>query len=482
MLIFLASFFVFLPQQPTSKLFISDPDFVLKLEQRVIEIEIENRGDKDIEFQQLCINDTPILTWSPEKIILKKGEDTNVSISYHWLPEEEYIIDVYAYPDVHGYIQAKSPVIEPKIIIEIGNGTLQEMGDLKVVSFPYKIESIATDWIHIILFTYKSFYAWNRPIYVLYDTVFMAPSSIDRASAFTELALKYGIPIQKINYSELGSIARDQVSSIVIFFDPLMDWLEKEVHDALPAVVLDPDKDGHVRDNSSYDKSLLYDWMFDNGLILVTIGSTQPHKYILNSDGRVSFNKDSFKWNDASFFLTTGGVESELLKGNFGIGDFTPTRITSSLGITNWWSLQGFDKDNIAQEGIDFYGYGDYNLLYQGVMYNLTLPAFINVGEGGWLALGDDYNQMSDEKVIHDLIMLLLHAPWDSEWIPYGFYWDNSSNFYQTQSGKYEINEVLSTEGIPSSLVDGVSVRILLIAYNSDYNEILIQENLIDLS
>ncbi|MCP8311983.1 MAG: hypothetical protein L6M37_03405 [Candidatus Methylarchaceae archaeon HK02M1] len=479
----LASFFIFIPMYlfPPG-LLISEPNFLLRPDGRVIKIDVENRGLGAIELNRLFIDGTPILTWLPEKIILEKGEETSITISYHWLPEKIYNIDVYALPDTRGYIEAESPVIEPNITLQLGNCTVQEIDGVKIVSVPYEIESLANDWIHVILFTYQYYDKYPRPLYVFYDPVFMAPSSIERASAFTELALNYGISAQRINYTMLEAIGKVRPPAMIIFFDPLMDWLGKEVHDALPGVVLDPDEDGHVRDDSAYGKSLLYDWMYDDGLILVTIGSTQPHKYILYTDGRVNFNLDSFKWSDASFFLTSGGEESELFRGNFGIGDYTPTRITSSLGIERWWSLQAFDKDSMTNEGIEFYSYGDYNLPYQGDLYNLTLPAFIRVGDGGWLALGDDYNQMSDEKVIHDLMMILLHAPWDSIWIPYGWYWDNSAKFYQTQGAEFCVDGTLNTEGIPSHIIDRLTVRVLAIAYNSDYNEILIQEKFIYLS
>ena len=474
------TFFIFLPREDLqSELFISKTNFVLTSDQRIIEMVVENNSDKKVELQQLEINKLPILTWSPQKITLEKGEDTNITVYYHWFPEEYYYIDVFAFPEVHGQIEAISPAIDPNVTLRLGDIKVEEKDDKKLINVPYEIDSVANEWIHVLLFTYRSYDVIIRPIYVFYDPVFMAPKSVQRASEFTDMAMNYGIYIQKINYTEMEIVVQNDSSSILIFFEPLMNWQGKEVHDALPDIVLDPDDDGRVIDDSIYNKSLLYDLMHDNGLILVTIGSTQPHKYILYSDGRVNFNKDSFKWNDASFFLTSVGMESELIIGNFGIGDYTPTRITSSLGITRWWSLQGFDKDSMINEGLEFYSYGDYNLLYLKVERNLTLPVFIKVGKGGWLALGDDYNQLSDEIVIHDLIMILLHATWNSNWIPYGWYWDSSANFHQTQGGLFSVNGNLNTEEIPRHIIDGLKVRILVIAYNSDYNKISLLEELI---
>ena len=483
-LIFICSVisYIYFTPKSQSELLINQPEFLLIEDQRIITLNVKNVGEEDLELQQLNINGAPVFTWYPEKTILEKGEDTYITIHYHWIPEKSYIIELSALPEISSIIETLSPIIEPVIKLQIGLSKIEEDGLMKRIITNYEVDSIANDYVHTILFSYRSFSASKKPVYIFYDPEYMPLHSCNRAQMFSEVAIDYGISNQLVNYTKLETIVSETEPVILIFFEPLMNWLGEEVYNTLPAAILDRDNDIHVIDDSNYSKTFAYDWMHDNGLILMTVGSTQPHKYILYPDGRVYFNKDSFTWNDAGYFLTPGGNESNLLLGNFGIGDYTPTRITSTLGISRWWSMQGFNKDELFNEGIEFYGYGDYNLKYQGDMYWLTVPAFIKTGEGGWLALGDDYNQMSDEIVIHDLIMIFLHSPWDSNWISSGWYWDSGANFHQSMGGIFHHNGTLTTEWIPGNLFDEVVIRIIIIAYNSDYSSIIFQERVIQLT
>ena len=99
---------------------------------------------------------------------------------------------------------------------------------------------------------------------------------------------------------------------------------------------------------------------------------------------------------------------------------------------------------------------------------NLTLPVFIRVGEGGWLAMGDEEFWLTDEKFAHDLFSIYMQDIWDSQWIPYGWYWDSGSAFHNC-SGILNTGGTLETEIIPSNIVnEKLVIRIIGIAYSSD--------------
>jgi hypothetical protein len=122
----------------------------------------------------------------------------------------------------------------------------------------------------------------------------------------------------------------------------------------------------------------------------------------------------------------------------------------------------------MERHALHYYGYGDYTLPYNQDSVNLTLPVFIRVGEdGGWLAMGDGESGLSKEQLAHDLFMIYLQSIWDSEWVPYGWYWD-SANAFDLFGGELTVSNSLDTS-IPSNIVgDKLIVRIVAIAYSED--------------
>ncbi len=83
----------------------------------------------------------------------------------------------------------------------------------------------------------------------------------------------------------MDSWLRKEENIILILVNPLKDNKGNSLTSAIPAPLSYPSNNGYISDNSKYGRSFLYDWMNDKGLVLVTIGSSEPYKRILYSDG-----------------------------------------------------------------------------------------------------------------------------------------------------------------------------------------------------
>lgn len=84
---------------------------------------------------------------------------------------------------------------------------------------------------------------------------------------------------------------------------------------------------------------------------------------------------------------------------------------------------------------------------------------------------------MDDDAVAHDLAMLLLHAPWNGEWLgtePWNY--DSASKLYVMEGGKMEIEDALSTGWMEGS-VENFLLRILFIAYDGNKGRSVVWED-----
>jgi hypothetical protein len=128
-------------------------------------------------------------------------------------------------------------------------------------------------------------------------------------------------------------------------------------------------------------------------------------------------------------------------------------------------------------DGLTYYAYGDYRLSKLQGNLNLTLPVFIKVGLGGWLAMGDEEYWLQDQSLAHDLFMIYLQSVWDSSWIPFGWYWDSGGAFVKNDYGIIKMNGTLETEAIPSALLDnGITIRIIAVSQSTELNKGIVVE------
>jgi hypothetical protein len=457
--------------------------FKLGEEKRSMEFSVSVvRGD--IELRKLIINGSEVRTWKADKYIVRAGEEVKCSLDYGWRMGERYSIQLLTDSGQSSEIIAESQIVEPKLTINMEKmSTVLNSGFLKF-KLKYEAHGYGIDSLHILLFTYSSFINLNRNICIFYDPDYMTNESINRADSIVRYFSNYGIDIYKMDYHALELWSKKTSSSarksILILVNPLKDNLGRRISNIIPAPLVDLNENGFLKDDSRYGKSFIYDLMMDDGLVLVTIGSLQPYKRILYRDGIYTWAKDSSEPLDAHLFFTSVSDGESIIKNlPFIYFDYSPVRISGTLGLSYIETSTGFDKVAMEGHGLEYYAYGDYRPTV-GEAFNLSLPIFIRVGKGGWLALGDEQFWLKDEELAHDLFMIYLQGIWDSKWIPYGWYWDSGCAFYNCH-GELKVDGELETEFIPSNIIrDKLVIRIIGIAYSSDLDKGTIVERIIE--
>ncbi|MCW4016302.1 MAG: hypothetical protein NWF06_08025 [Candidatus Bathyarchaeota archaeon] len=474
-LLFTAGIIIYAVNSPiTPSFYLDNAVFKLGEDTRIIEVYVKVNQDR-IELKQFFLNDTAITGWTADKTIIRNGETVMCMLDYPWKMGTYYTIKLVTTDYQSVEIVTKAPEISSDLQLETKNVDTALTSSTLTVNASYQTYSNGTDSLHVLLFTYSSFENQSRPAYIFYDPRYMPEESLSRADAIISYFGVYDIYLEKLDYGALENLANQMPSCILILINPLETYQGNRIEDAIPAPLVDPDGDGYIKDDSTYGKSRLYDWMTDNGLILVTVGSMQPYKRILYSDGTFVHAKDSNEMFDVHLFLTGASGEPSIINGSFVLGDYSPVKISGTLGLSYQESAFGFDKNALENNSLHYYAYADYTLYVDHVNLNLTLPAFIQVDEGGWLAMGDQDSWLSDKQLAHDLFMIYLQAVWDSEWIPYGWYWDSSCVFYDS-GGELTVNGSLNTT-IPSDIIDDtIVVRLLAISYSSDLDSGIIME------
>ena len=452
LMLFISGFGIFIINRPNSPSFyIYDAFFRLGEDTRNIELYVKV-DEGSIELKQFFLNNNNINEWTADKNIIREGEVTICMLEYPWKVGKYYDIKLVTTDDRSADFVAKAPEVIPSLRLEIKNVNVTMNSKIFSVNATYEAYSNGTDSLHMLLLTYKSFENEIRPAFVFYDSHYMTEESLKRADAIISHFGSYNVTIEKVDYGALEYLSNSKPKCILIIVNPLKDLQGNKIENAIPAPLVDIDGDGFIKDDSEYGKTRLYDWMQDNGLILVTVGSLQPYKRIVYRDGIYNHALDSTEMFDAHLLLTEASNEGSIINGSFVLGAYSAVRISGTLGLSDSESSFGFDKDDMERHRLRYYGYGDYNLSSNQVNVNLTLPVFIRVAEdGGWLAMGDGNSGLSSEQLAHDLFIIYLQSIWDSEWVPYGWYWDSASTF-DLFGGELTVSNSLETS-IPTSIV-----------------------------
>ncbi|MEM2507103.1 MAG: hypothetical protein QXF61_08700 [Nitrososphaeria archaeon] len=437
-------------------------------DKRTIELYIRAvRGS--VELKQFFVNGLSVLEWHCESRLILEGKTSKCILNYYWKMGKYYTVKVVAVDDSFAEVTVKSPVYLPSLDLKVNNVSLLFNPETLKIDVSYHVCSNGTDWTHLLLFSYKMFDERVLPIYIFYDQRYMREESIKRADAIVEYFRAFNLSIEKVDYQGLEWLCRSMPKSVLILVNPLRDFRGNRLQNAIPAPLIDPDGDGFIKEHSKYGKSFLYDWMKDGGLIFISVGSIQPYKRILYRDGGYCYTYDSHDLFDAHYFLTDAYGDKSIINGFFVLGNYTPVRVSCSMGLHYRESDFGFDKDAMENYGLQFYCYGDYKLYFMGGVLNLSMPVFFRVGMGGWLAMGDDNYWLSNYEFAHDLFMIFLQKVWDSEWVPYGWYWDNGCSFYSGY-GSLQAEGTLETEFIPFGIVGNkLFLRVVCIAYCDDF-------------
>jgi hypothetical protein len=474
----------YLASRPSGASFsIYDVSFKLGEDKRSIELHVKvDRGS--IELDQMSVNNTAVQSWSADKHTVGEGEETRCVLEYHWMMGRDYVVKLVTAGGQSAEATAATPETAPTLSVNIKDVNVNSSSGFLKVNVEYEARGDGVDTLHTLLFTYSSSKNWSNNVYIFYDPDYMADESVNRADAIVRHFDSYGVPIYKIDYNALEILSRAAGSParrcMLIVVNPLKDGAGRKLYDAMPALLVDPNGNGILWDDSRHQKSFLYDWMADDGLILVTVGSLQPHKRILYDNGVYSFAVDAATPFDTHLFLTNASGEESIIKGSFTLGDYTPVRASDTLGLSYRDESFGFDKDAMERYNLQYYAYGDYRLSCEQGNLSLTLPVFIRVGEGGWLAMGDRELCLGDEQLAHDLFMIYVQGVWNSKWIPYGWYWDSGCALHSC-GGILTANGTLETELIPSDIVGGkLTVRVIAIARSSDLDSGIVLEQTIE--
>jgi hypothetical protein len=294
MLLLSSGLFIYIfNKPPTPSFFLDEASFLFDAGNRKIECDLKvTKGE--IELKQFFLNNNSINTWFTSKKVIRSGEVVTCVLEYPWKMGKVYKITLKTMDERYAELVARAPELVPNLELEIINTNSTQSASNLQLDIQYQSIGNGTDSLHMILFTYLFFERQNRPIYIFYDSRYMADESIKRADCIVNYFNDYKINIIKTNYESLEKLSIELPNIILIIVDPLITHQGNKIRDALPAPLLDPNYDGYIRDNSKYGKSILYDWMVDKGLILITVGSITPHQKIFYSDGIYQYNKDSY--------------------------------------------------------------------------------------------------------------------------------------------------------------------------------------------
>jgi hypothetical protein len=458
---------IYLANRPASPpLRISEVSFRLGREYRTVEVHVKASGSAEVIG--ITVNGEAVPGLQTDRRMILEGEEATLTFKYPWRMGKSYTIRVEASEGASAELTATAPAAGPSLILDVENVSIRSKQGSTVVGVDYRAEAEGASSLQVILFTYLSFTRIERPIYVLHDRAYMPEESLERAEEIVRQLQAYNLTAIKLDYEATKTLSEKRPEAILVVVNPLADGRGRRLDDAMPATLLDPDGDGYLAEHSRYGRSLLYDWMRDGGLVLVTVGSLEPYKRILYKNRSYTYARDSTSLLDAHLFLTDASGTRPILGGSMVIGDYSPTRITGTLGLSYRESSMALDRDAMEGYGLSYYSYGEYRLSAASPPVNLTLPAFVRVGRGGWLPLGDDEAWLKPEELAHDLLMIALHSVWDSEWIPYGWHWDSGTAHYKT-GGMLEASGRIETAPIPSHLLRGnIVVRVLGLAYSED--------------
>ena len=131
----------------------------------------------------------------------------------------------------------------------------------------------------------------------------------------------------------------------------------------------------------------------------------------------------------------------------------TPFKIEEVLNIKKYFVGVGFVSDRINKANLIYYPYGSFFLEYENYKPGTIQfsPIFIKNNNGGWLDLGDQHPRLTptDKEIAHDLVMFLLHSPWNSVWLDKGWEFDSALNLkpYENKISIPTIPKILAKGG-----------------------------------
>jgi hypothetical protein len=304
--------------------------------------------------------------------------------------------------------------------------------------------------MYLAAFCYEEYNEKDLPLYVFYDVRLMDQAALKRADTFINLATKYGFKVHKIGLEELEGLLKFKPKGLLIVFQPFKSKTGSRIWSGIPSILIDPDEDGFVEEG----KSPLSDWI-RRGLVFINMMDEAPNPWLIARNGSVyKLNKffDSVIMGLSGIFRGKGYKVSE------------PSELGQLLGINGWGAWWAPSLKILESVNITYLTYG--RILLDDII--IINPVFIKAEEGGgWVYLGDGRN-LQDREIAHDIMMIVIHAPWNG--IPASC---ATSTAYFPRGG--QVRE-LATVSLPlnGGLERVKYLRLILIAYSSDYQRYII--------
>lgn len=455
-------------QSSASGFIIQSTSFQLRPDGRYSLISIKSTGSQPIEIVSIQFNNTKVPAFEATINPVQPGQTAMLTVQYPWQSKSNYYIRIDTKQGSSSQIQAQTPKISPDAKVTKTGITQQQIGGSYRISLSYRINTTSYDWTYLALFIYQSYKQQRLPIYVFYDSIYMPEETLNRALTFANLAKEYGFNASLLNWNSLAGLTRFKPSCILLLFNPLMNSTGTRLFDAAPSLLLDPNENGLVKDHSTSNRSLVYDWENENGLVFVSIGSDKaPASQILAKNG-TSYATRDIAYTDALFAATPGAFRG------LGYNSITPTNIGKTLGLNNWGGWWQLDL-SILDSSIGPRSYCAYGLVGNT---GWSQPCYINNGKGGWLYMGNGWN-LDNTEAANDILMIILNAPWNS--VPLddkSWSYDSGFNIYPTSGGSLNRTDSLNTGLYDTLSISTIVARLLIISYNADKNQYFTQENI----
>jgi hypothetical protein len=443
----------------------------LQMDGRYINFEVKATGDYSIDITKVYMDNTECV-FNGERNHLEPGTSTNISIQYPWTSNQTYLLRVETKQGSYDEEIFETPEIKSLMNFTLTDITQDKSHSGTELTVSYSINITGFSYVNTALFLHKSYNQTNREIYIFYDQRYIPKSTIQKIDEFLSITKDLEMNVKKVTWEALAGLVESKPRAILILFNPLKTENGDVYYNSAPSCLLDPGEDGFIRNGSVYNKSIVYDWQKDHGLVFISVGSNQaPSEWIIAQNGTAYEPLD--KDLSDKFFIDTQGAFRGM-----GFNTITPTRIGQTLSLHAWFGSWRLDT-SILEEAVGIDNYYAYGFLANT---NLSQPCYVKVDEGGWLHCGEGLT-LDDGGIMRDLAMILRHAPWNGAWLgPNAWNYDSGSNYYPTNGGILNIEDEISTGWIPDEAGNSFVLRILLLAYDSYGDQYVIQEDVTEYS
>jgi hypothetical protein len=436
---------------------------------RSINFEVKATGEYSIDVTKVYINKTECL-FNSDRNHLEPGTSTTINIHYPWTSNHTYLLRVETKQGSYDEAFFDTPFIKPLMNFTLTDIIPDESHNRTKLTVSYSINITGFSYVNTAFFLHKSYNLTKREIYIFYDQRYIPKATLQQIDTFLSITKDLDLNVKKVTWEALAGLVESKPRAVLILFNPLKTVTGEEYHNSVPSCLLDPGEDGFIRNGSVYNKSLVYDWQKDHGLVFISIGSNQaPSEWIIAQNGTAYEPLD--KDLSDKFFIDTQGAFRGM-----GFNTITPTRIGQSLNLHTWFGSWRLDT-SILEETVGADNYYAYGFLANT---NLSQPCYVKVDKGGWLHCGEGLT-LEEGSIMRDLAMIIRHAPWNGEWLgPNAWNYDSGANYYPINGGIVNIEDEISTGWIPDEAGNSFVLRILSFAYDSEGDYYVIEENVMN--